>query len=237
VSGRRLRARELDRLLRGTLAGSPAPAEEDRLRSAMRGAWAEALAATRPAAPGVPVVGWRPRPALGFAAGLVAALAVAVHLASPPHLVASSLAARGELLRAVAQLHRAQAMACRVDTADEAGRPRRYHLEWRAPGEARIRLDQPDGATWVRSVPSRRTGLLIGAPAPADEGDSRLSPVRDLLGPERVAALLDGRSGVRVTLDTATGLPVRLEARWAATCRFELAQPALLPLAGEGSRP
>jgi hypothetical protein len=123
-------------------------------------------------------------------------------------------------------------MECVLDTTDDAGRPRRYHVEWRAPDEARVRLEEPDGAIWVRRVPSERTGLLSAAPRAARADDPRLLPVRDVLSPDRVAGLLDGRRSVRVTLDRVSGLPARLEAGWTATLGFRLAEETPLPLAG-----
>jgi len=238
VTGRPLRPEELDRFLRETLQDSPArPEEEERLRSALREAWAQARAAGAPAdRPAFFPAPSMLRAAVGTAAGLVLALGLALHLAFPPRLVADSLAAQASALRTLAQLRRVVAMDCVVDTADEGGRPRRYHVGWRAPDVARVRLEDPDGASWVRAVPARQAGLLAGAPLGSREEDPRLSPVRDVLSPNRIGGLLDGRRGVRVAFDRTTGLPVRLEAGWWATCDFRLAEPAPLPLAGSTGR-
>jgi hypothetical protein len=80
--------------------------------------------------------------------------------------------------------------------------------------------------------------LLAGAPAGSPVDDPRLAPVRDFLSPAGIEGLVDGQRGVRVALDETTGLPVRLEAGWAATCDFRLAGVQRLPLAGStGRRP
>jgi hypothetical protein len=238
VTGRKLRGKELDRLLRETLRDSPARAGEgERLRLALREAWARARAGGAPVAR--PAFFFAPsmlRVALGIAASLVLALGLAFHLAFPPRLVADGLAAQASSLRALAQLRRVVAMDCVVDTAGDAGRLRRYRVEWRAPDVACVRLEDPDGTTWVRAVPPRQAGLLAGAPLGSTEDDPRLWPVRDVLSPNRIEGLLDGRHGVRVTFDGTSGLPVRLEAGWTATCDFRLAEPVALPLSSVAGR-
>ena len=234
MTGRKLRPEELDRLLCATLQDSPAPGEEEQLRAAMRRAWADARAAAAPAARPLVVAPWRLRAALGVAAGLMLVFGLGLHLAFPPRLVADSFAARASSLRALAQLRRAVAMQCVLDAAEEAGRARRYHVDWRAPDEARVLLEGPDGAAWERRVPPRQVGLLAGQPGESTEDDPRLSVVRDVLSPDRVVRLLDGR--VRVKLDETTGLPIRLDAGWTATCAFRLAEPSPLPLVGATGR-
>ena len=230
----KLRAGEVDRLLRETLADGPAPGDE--LRSAMRQAWVEARAAGLPAdsRPGWISAGL-PQAALAVAAGLVLALGLALHLLLPPRLVADSLSAQSSALRTVDRLRRAVAMTCVLDTTDETGRPRRYIVEWRAPDEARVRLEGQDGGTWLRRVAPSRASLLGPAPASTaqEPDDTRLAPVRLVLSPDRIAGLLDGR--VRVTVDPETGLPVRVEAGWTARLGFRLEESPPLPLAGARS--
>ncbi len=234
MTGRKLRPDEVDRLLREALANGPSPGDE--LRSAMRRGWAEARAAGPPAKerPEWLPLGL-PQAALGIAAGLALILGLALHLALPPRLVADSLSARSSSLLMADRLRRAVAMVCVLDTVDDAGRPRRYVVEWRAPDEARVRLEDPDGGTWYRRVAPSGASLLGPESAPTEPDDPRLEPVRLVLSPDRVAGLLDGRQGVRVTVDQATGLPVRLEGGWTASLGFRLEEPAPMPLVGASS--
>jgi hypothetical protein len=238
VTGPRLRPEELDRLLREALRDEWAPGEQERLRATLPRAWAEARAAagpvpaasaSRPAFPGAGA-------ALGIAAALVLAFGLAFHLSFPPRLVADSLAVQGTFLLAAAQLHRAVAMDCVLDTTDGAGRPRRYHVEWRAPDEVQLRLEDPDGGTWTRRVPASRARLPAPVPREPMPDDPRLSLVHDFLSPDRIADFLDGRRRVRVTFDRVSGLPVRLEADWIARLDFTLADVAPSPLAGATRR-
>jgi len=234
MRGRKLRRDEVDRLLREALADEPAPGDE--LRSAMRRAWAEARAAGPPAKERPEWLPVRlPQAALGIAAGLALILGLALHLSLPPRLVADSLSARSSSLLMADRLRQAVAMTCVLDTTDDLGRPRRYVVEWRAPDEARVRLEGPDGGTWLRRVAPSRASLLGSAPAPTalELDDPHLEPVRLVLSPDRIAGLLDGR--VRVTVDWATGLPVRLEAGWTARVDFRLEEAARMPLVGAPS--
>ncbi len=237
MTGQWLRPDQVDRLLRETLADEPAPGDE--LRLAMRQAWVKARAAGPPAdsRPGWVPVDLR-EAALGIAAGLVLVLGLALHLTLPPRLVAESLSARNSSLRMADRLRRAVAMVCVLDTTDDTGRPRHYIVEWRAPDEAHVRLEGPDGGTWLRRVAPSRASVLGPAPAATapEPDDPRLEPVRHLLSPDRIARLLDGRRGVQVTVDLPTGLPVRLEAGWTARVDFELEEAAALPLVGAPSR-
>jgi len=236
VTGHKLRVEDLDRLLREALPDSPEAGEEERLRPVLRRAWAEARAAGGSEERPVSLAGtWALQAALGAAAGLAIALGLALHLAFPPRLVADGLAAQASSLRALAQLRRAVAMECVLDAVDGVGRPRRYHVTWRAPDEARVRLDGPGGATWLVRVPASRTGLIAPRRGSGPD-DPRLAPARDVLSPDRVAGLLDARRGVRVTLDGATGLPVRMEAGFSATCDFDLEEPPPPPLVGAAGR-
>jgi hypothetical protein len=232
----RLRPEEVDRLLREALRDTPSPGDEERLRAVVRKAWVDARATRAWAAPPPNFAGRKLHVALGVAAGLVLALGLGLHLAFPPRLVAASLAAQAPTLRAVAALRRVAAMDCVVDTAAAADRTGRYHVSWRAPEEVHVRLEGPDGASWDGSVPPNEVGRLAAAPSGLREDDPRLAPVREILGPDRIADLLGGRPGVRVVLDGTSGLPVRLEAGWTATCAYRRAERSHPPLAGATGR-
>jgi hypothetical protein len=230
-----LRPDEVDRLLREALRDVPATGDEETLRAVLRQAWAASRSTTVWAAPPRTFAGGRLHAALGVTAGVVLALGLGLHLAFPPRLVAASLAAQAPTLRAVAELRRVAAMDCAVDTTGESGRPRKYHVSWRAPAEVRVRIEEPNAASWIGRVAPSVSVLAAEPPAPL-ENEPRLAPVREILSPDRVAGLLDGRPGVRVVLDEASGLPVRLEAGWTAACVFRRAEPAPQPLAGATGR-
>jgi hypothetical protein len=263
----RLRSEEVDVLLRDTLADDLAPEDEARLAAAMLRTWAEvsAAGAMREATTWGPGLGrgWISSAALA-ASVVLAASGLLLHLSLPPRAVADSLSVRNASLRVASRLRQAVAMACRLDTFDEQGRPLRLRIDWKAPDEAQLRAESeaapmartlrvpPDtGGTWVRATGAG--ARIDGEPLPPGVGD--------VLGPSRIAGLLDGRwrlaadastlpgrtvfdvsaghraGGVRVTVDDAAFLPVRLEAGWTAALRWTPGEPRLLLGGGwRGSR-
>lgn len=238
MTDRKLQGKELDRRLREALSDDLPLAEEERLRSNMRRAWAAARedAAQAEGRP-VPVAASMMRPALGAAAGLLLALSLALHLALPPRLVAASLSVQNASLRVARQLQRAVAMTCVVDTLDDEGRPRRYHITWRAPDEARVRVEDASGVAEPGDPQSRAVSEFL-----SPDGIGRLLAGRwdvvedDAAGPGHTAFDVAGaRTHVRATIDRTTDLPLRLESGWTATLAWTLGEEAPLPLAG-GSR-
>jgi hypothetical protein len=239
LTDRKLQGKEVDRLLRETLSDDLPLPEEMRLRSSLRRAWAAARVSGM-RGEGRPIV-FRPaasmaQAALGAAAGLLLALSLALHLALPPRLVAASLSLQNASLRVASQMRRAVAMTCVLETTDDKGRPRRYHISWRIPDEVLVRVEDSSGE---------------------EPGDPRSRAVSEFLSPEQIERLLAGRwhaledggaeagratfdvararQHVRVTIDRSTDLPLRLESGWTATLGWTLGEAAPLPLAG-GSR-
>jgi hypothetical protein len=199
-------------------------------------------------------VGWRPlRPQPALVAAALAMLGVgAVMQAAPaPPEVVESFLARQAWASTSRALGRATAMECTVDLADERGQRLSYRVSWRAPGETRVRLEGPagssqhtlhragDGSSVLMRVARRDNALL----------DPELRPARAYLSPSALAGRLDAPwrptpahqrtppsvavffvgtpgSGRTVTIDTATHLPLRLDAAdrdgrtQAAVCRW-----------------
>lgn len=260
MTDRKLQGEEVDRLLRETLTADLPPQDEARLRSSLRQAWAAAREeGTYTEGRPVPLreAASMAEAALGAAAGLLLALSLALHLALPPRLVAASLSIQNASLRVASQLRRAVAMTCVLDTIDDEGLPRRYHIAWRTPDEARVRVEDAAGeATWLVKVPPSPAGFAEGrsGTSAAEAGDLRLQAVREFLSPDGVGRLLAGRwdrvhdgaaepgrttfdvagarQRVRATIDRATDLPLQIEARGTATLAWTLREEAPLPLAG-----
>ncbi len=255
MRGGRLGRDEVDRLLREALHDDLAPAEEGRLRTAMRETWrslgthavpATARPALRRGRAGSP---GGARVALAACAGLLLVLGIGLQLAAPPRLVAASLLVRNESLWAARQMRRAVAMSCRL-VVREAGAPQVYRIDWQAPGHLRVTAESARGsAEWAGtlgegSVPENPTVQAAGA----------------FLSPSRVEALLAGRwrplperSGagesafeiarggerLRGSFDRSSGLPVRIEDGFEATLVWTLRDEEPLPLSaaarsGEG---
>jgi hypothetical protein len=152
-------------------------------------------------------------------------------------------------------------MTCLLETADDEGRPRRTRIDWRAPDDARVTVeDARGGASWSLRVPRSAGAFGEGAPppGPAELGDPRLSSVHEFLSPEGIEGLLAGRwevakeqaagpgravfdvagRHVRVTIDRASDLPVRVEGGFVAILEFTPGEEARLSLAATatGSR-
>jgi hypothetical protein len=148
-------------------------------------------------------------------------------------------------------------MTCVLETIDDEGLPRRYHIAWRAPDEARVQVEDASGAaSWFEKVPPSPTGLAGGMSGSevAEPGDLRSRPVREFLSPDGIGRLLAGRwevvedgaagSGrttfevagarprMRATIDRTSDLPLRLESGWTATLEWTLREEAPLSLAG-----
>jgi hypothetical protein len=245
VSGRRLPADDVDRLLREALADDLPEELEGPLRREARLAWRRAASEPRrarwPDWLGIPAAG---KPALPQPALVVAALAMlgagAVMQAAPaPREVVESFQGRQASARVAQALGRATAMECAVEIGDERGRRVRYRVDWRAPGEARVRADGAGGtAGWVLRLPGAGPSVLTQSAAERDRAslDPAVEPARAYLSPvalgERLAAAwrpgpaagvapgtevfhVGPRSdppGLTVAIDIATHLPLRLDA-------------------------
>jgi hypothetical protein len=260
VRGRRLPDDEVDRLLREALADDLPKELEEELRRGVRQAWRRAASEPRRARwqdwLGIPNV-WRPllpQPALVAAALAMLGAGAVMQAAPPPPAVVESLQGRQASARVAQALGRATAMECAVEVADERGRRLSYRIDWRAPGETRVRFDGAagPGERVLRLLGAGLSVLTRAAAAPADGPlDATLEPARGYLSPaaigERLAAPWrpgpgggrampatetffvgprSGPSGLTVAIDTATHLPLRLDATdrdgrtQAAVCRW-----------------
>jgi outer membrane lipoprotein-sorting protein len=234
---------EVDRLLREALADDLPEALESELRREARRAWRRAASEPRrgrwPEWLGVPAT-WRPllpQPALVAAALAMLAAGAVMQAAPAPPEVVESFRGRQASARVARALGRATAMECTVDLAGEGGQRLRYRVSWRAPGETRVRREEPAGSSeHTVHLPGNGSSVLMRA-ARRDTAlvDPVLRPARAFLSPSALAERLDapwrpaptpdrtppgvavflvgtpGR-GQGVTIDTATHLPLRLEA-------------------------
>jgi hypothetical protein len=246
VSARRLSDDEVDRLLREALADDLPEERQGELRREARMAWRRAASEPRralwPGWGGLPV-GWRPlrpQPALVAAAlAMLAAGAVMQAAPAPPEVVESFEGRQASAWTARA-LGRATAMECSVDLTDARGRRSSYRVDWKAPGESRVRVDGPAGSSErTLRVPGDGSSVLTRAEASSDTAplDPVLLPVRDYLSPstlrERlggpwrpapgaggtspgtetfIVGLRSGPPGLSVGVDISTYLPLRLDA-------------------------
>jgi hypothetical protein len=246
VSERRLSDDEVDRLLREALADDLPEDLEDQLRHDARLAWRRAASEPRRARwldwLRIPV-GWRPllpQPALVAAALAMLGAGAAMQAAPAPPEVVESFQGRQASAVAARALGRARAMECAVDLTDERGRRLSYRVDWKAPGETRVRLDGPAGSSeWTLRLPGAGPSVLTRAAAVRDGAplDPMLLPARAYLSPaaldERLAAPWrpapagvgaapgsevfvvgphPGAPGLTVAIDAATHLPLRLGA-------------------------
>lgn len=243
MSARRLSDDEVDRLLREALADDLPEALESELRGEARRAWRRAASGSgrsrfwdrlRIPLGGRPLL---PQPALVVAALAMLAAGAAMQAAPAPPEVVDSFRGRQTWASTSRAVGRARAMECAVDLAGEGGERLRYRVSWRAPGETRVRLEEPagssehtvrlagDGSSVLMRAARRDTALLdpVLRPARAYLSPSALAerldaPWRPAPAHERtapgVAAFLVGTPGrgQRVTIDTATHLPLRLDA-------------------------
>ena len=243
MSERLLPDDEVDRLLREALADDLPKELEDELRGGAREAWRRAASGARPARwrdwfPSV----WRPLvPQTALVAASLAMLAAgAVMQAAPaPHSVVASLEGRQAAARVARAMGRATAMECTVQVSDDHGRQLRHRIDWKAPGETRVRLDGAGGrAERTLRLPGAAPSVLTRA-AVARDGASRdpeIEHLRAFLSPlalwERLAAPWrpepgregkapaagafvvaprPGAPGLTVTVDPATHLPLWLD--------------------------
>jgi hypothetical protein len=244
VIGRRMPDDEVDRLLREALADDLPRGLEVELRREARLSWRRAASEPRRAR-WQDWIGasnaWRfllPQPALVAAAlAMLAAGAVMQAAPSPPGVVESFQGRQASALAARA-LERATAMACAVEVGDDRGRLLSYRIDWKAPGDARVRLDGTAGPVERAlrvpvagpSVLTRTATTRNGTPR-----DPALDPARAYLSPSALGELLaapwrpapgaeaapgtetffvsprPGPPGLTVTIDAATRLPLRLD--------------------------
>lgn len=245
MSERLLPDDEVDRLLREALADDLPKGLEDGLRGGAREAWRRAASGPRPARwrawLEIPTT-WRPlvpQPALVAAALAMLAAGTVMQAAPAPREVVESFEGRQASARAARALGRAVAMDCAVEVSDDRGRRLRYRVDWKAPGEARVRLDAAAARVeWTLRLPGPAPSVLTPAAAARDGAprNPELAPLRAYLSPsalgERLAAPWrprpgrDGKApagetfsvaprpgapGLTVTIDTATHLPLRLD--------------------------
>jgi hypothetical protein len=242
VSGRRPSDDEVDRLLREALADDLPPEVEGELRREARLGWRTAGAASRarwrdwlrvPAA-------WKlvlPQPALVAAALAMLGAGAIMQAAPPPPAAVESFRGHEASVLTAQALRRARAMECTVVLDDARGQRVSYRIDWRTPGETRVR-SQAAAAERVLRAPAVRPSVLTGSAA-ALRGpslDPALEPVRAYLSPAALAERLAGgwrrapgeagaegaetfhvglgagRPGLTAVIDAATHLPVRLDA-------------------------
>jgi hypothetical protein len=156
----------------------------------------------------------------------------------PPAVLESFRGHEASALTARA-LGRARAMECAVEVVDRGARRTRYKVEWRAPGEARVRFEAGAGpAGRLLRLPGARPTVLTPSPGGRDDTslDPALEPIRAYLSPAALGARLasgwrpapgeaaargaevfsiapeTGTPRLTVAIDPATRLPVRLDA-------------------------
>ena len=246
MSGRRLPDDEVDRLLREALADD-VPAElEGELRREARLAWRRAASEPRrprwPGWLGFPA-GWKPvlpQPALVAAALAMLGAGAVMQAAPPPPVVVELFQGRQASALTARALGRARAMECAVVLDDGRGHRVSYRIDWRAPGETRVRSDGAAGAAeWTLHLPGAGPSVLTESAAEREGAsvDPALELVRAYLSPaalgERLAASWlptsglesttpgtrvftvgpgPGPPGLTVAIDIATHLPLRLDA-------------------------
>jgi len=259
VSGRRLADDEVDRLLRDALADDLPPEVEGELRRDARRAWRRA-ASGPPRAPwhdrlGIPAA-WmalRPQPALVVAALAMLGAGVVMQAAPLPASVLEPFRGHEASALAAQALGRARAMECAVEVVDGGAHRTTYRVDWRAPGETRVRFEAGAGpAERLLRFPGSPPSVLTPSPGRRDGAalDPALDPVRAYLSPAALGARLasrwrrapgeadaqgteifhvtpdTGTTRLIVAIDTATHLPVRLDAAdrdgrtHAAVCRW-----------------
>ncbi len=241
MSGRRLPEDEVDRLLGEALADDLPPEVEGELRREARRAW---RAASEPRRPrwrwlGMPAVRTPalPQPALVAAALTMLGAGAVMQAAPPPPAVVESFEGHEAAALTAQALGRARAMECHVVLDDGRGQRVSCRIEWRVPGETRVRCDGLAGAAErVLRAPGAGSSVLT-APASERGGaslDPALEPVRAHLSPAALGARLAsgwrrapgdaaaqgaevfdvapdrGTTRLIVAIDTATHLPVRV---------------------------
>jgi hypothetical protein len=222
----------VDRLLREALADDLPERLEGKLRQAARQAWHQAPSGAgrawwrnwrvAPAACRLPL----PQPALVTVALAMLAAGAVMQAAPAPRAAVAVLEQRQAASRTNEALERARAMRCTVEVEDERGHTRGYRIDWDAPGRVRVRFDGARGRV-ERSLRIAGAGpsVLTRATRPEEPLDPELEPVRAYLTPFALGQQL-AAPGLRVTIDTATDLPLGLEGtgrdgrNQAAVCRW-----------------
>ncbi len=243
MTGRHLSDGEVDRLLRDALADDLPDGLEGELRREARLAWRRAASEPQRARwrdrLGVPAAGKAvlPQPALVVAALAMLGAGVVMQAAPLPPAVVESFQGREAAALTARALGRARAMECVVEAADADGHRATFRIDWRAPGETRVRFDAEAGpAERSLRLPGARPSVLTSAAERGVSLEPALEPVRAYLSPaaldERLAAEWrratgeaavqgaetfrvgprTGPTGLTVAIDDATHLPVRLDA-------------------------
>ena len=243
MSARRLSDDEVDRLLRDALADDLPAGLEGELRREARLAWRRAASPPRRARwhdwLGIPATGKAllPQPALVVAALAMLGAGAAMQAAPPPLAVVESFRGHEAAALTAQALERARAMECAVETADASGHRTTFRIDWRAPGETRVRFDAGAGpAERSLRLPGGRPSVLTSAAERGAPLDPAVEPVRAYLSPaalgERLATEWQrataeaatrgaetffvgprtGQTRLTVAIDDAMHLPVRLDA-------------------------
>ena len=195
-----------------------------------------------------------PQPALVAAALAMLGVGAVMQAAPPSPAVVESFQGRQASARVARALGRATAMECAVELADKRGHRLSYRVAWTAPGETRVRFDGATGPVErVLRLPGAGPSVLTRPAAARDAAaqDPELEPARAYLTPAALGERLvapwrpapgregataatevffvsprPGQPGLTVAIDTATHLPLRLDAAdrdgWtqAAVCRW-----------------
>ena len=209
MSTRRPRRGEVGRLLRESLDDHPPREVEERLRAGMRSFWPTASAEAPSAARNAGLDGrsaarlgeaWGPvRAALAAAAVVMLAVGWVIHLEADTGPAAESLLAQQTAFRVAFALGRVSSMECRLETHDARGRPVRFDIDWRRRGQARVRVEGPEGIRdRTLHVPRPPASVLLlvheeSRHSPPSAIDPELAPARDHLTPAGVMSLLAGK--------------------------------------------
>jgi len=260
VSERKLADEDLRRLLREAMPDDLPADLAGPLRASLRPAFHRAVRELREART-APTFGSMVQTLLPAAAAVMIAAGVTLQTLAPPRALAESLALHKTASGVTLRLAEAGAMRCVVDTTVEGEPGRRYRIDWEAARGTHLRVEGADGTpigelTRSSAVPRTlgRASERTAAPSPGEDPEVR--PVRDLLSPSRIAALLEGGWRVeqegtgasplivlsvsrptdpavlRMALDSDAMVPVWIESTATSGARFRARCEWSLPSAG-----